>query len=343
MRFAFMLALSLLSANLAVGADASPAGPSTPNAPPIRAGIIGLDTSHAIVFTQYFNDAKTNGHGTGVKIVAGFPGGSPDIDSSSSRVAKYTEQVRAMGVEIVGSIPELLAKVDVVLLESVDGRPHLEQARPVFAAGKPLFIDKPLAGSLVDVLAIVDLGEKTKTPWFSSSSLRFGPTIQKLIHDPKVGAVIGCDAWSPASLEKTHPDLFWYGIHGVELLYTAMGAGCQTVARAHTEDTDTVTGVWKDGRLGVFRGTRQGPHDYGAVIFGSKSIATAIGFEGYAPAIEQVAAFFKTRKPPIALEETVEIYTFMEAADESKRLGGVPVKLETVLAKARAASRPMAN
>ena len=290
----------------------------------LRAGIIGLDTSHCIAFTKLFNDPKASGDMAGIHIVAAFPGGSPDIESSKNRVEGYTKQAREMGVEIVGSIPDLLKKVDVVLLESVDGRPHLDQVRPVFEAGKPVFIDKPLAGSLVDAIAIADLGAKHNVPWFSSSSLRFGPSIQKIKSDPKVGAVLGCDAWSPASLEPTHPDLYWYGIHGVELLYTAMGTGCESVTRTHTDDTDIVVGIWKGGRIGTFRGTRTGAHDYGAIVFGAKSTAAAIKFEGYQPLAEQIAIFFRTRKPPVAAEETLEIMAFMEAADESKRQNGLP-------------------
>lgn len=65
-----------------------------------------------------------------------------------------------MGVEIVDTVEELLAKVDVVLLTSGDGRPHLRQVRPVFAAGKPVYIDKPLAGSLSDAVEMVLSGWK---------------------------------------------------------------------------------------------------------------------------------------------------------------------------------------
>jgi len=240
-----------------------------------------------------------------------------------------------MGVEIVDSIPALLAKVDVVLLESVDGRPHLEQVRPVFEAGKPVYIDKPLAGSLADVLAIAELGEKHHVPWFSSSSLRYGPKVDALKKNPKIGDVVGCDAWSPCHLEPTHPDLYWYGIHGCELLYTLMGPGCQTVTRVQTDGTDVAVGRWKDGRVGIFRGIRQGKQDYGAVVFGSKSVGTATGFEGYEPLVEQIAIFFKTRKPPVAASETIELYAFMEAADESKRQGGKPVAIDEVIEKAR--------
>ncbi|MDB5322328.1 MAG: hypothetical protein JWN40_3959 [Phycisphaerales bacterium] len=313
--------------------------------PVIRIGIIGLDTSHVPAFTKIFNDPKATGDLAGFKVVVGFPGGSQDIPSSRDRVAKFTSDMKAMGVEIVDSIPELLKKCDVVLLESVDGRPHLEQARPVIEAKKRLFIDKPLAGSLVDAIAIAELAKKNDVPWFSSSSLRFGPGVVALKDNPKVGEIIGCDAWSPSPLEAHHPDLFWYGIHGVEMLYTLMGPGCETVTRVQTgggetEGGELVTGVWKSGRIGTFRGLRDGKHDYGAVVFGKKGIATQLGFEGYKALDEQVARFFKTGKPPVTAEETIELMAFMEAADESKRQGGKPVKIAEVMEKARTAAKP---
>jgi hypothetical protein len=309
----------------------------------IRIGIIGLDTSHVPAFTKIFNDPKATGDLAGFKVVVGFPGGSQDIPSSRDRVQKYTDDLKGMGVEIVDSIPLLLTKCDVVLLESVDGRPHLEQARPVIEAKKLLFIDKPMAGSLADAIAIADLAKQHDTAWFSSSSLRFGPGLVALKNNPKVGQILGCDAWSPSPLEEHHPDLYWYGIHGVEILYTMMGPGCERVTRVQTgggenKGGELVTGVWKDGRIGTFRGLREGKHDYGAVVFGTKGIATQLGFEGYKPLDEQVAKFFKTGKPPVAAEETIELMAFMEAADESKRQGGKPVTIAEVMAKAKAAA-----
>ncbi len=314
-------------------ADEKPA-PAQP-AKQLRAGIIGLDTSHVVAFTKVFQDPKATGDIASVKVVAAFPGGSRDIPSSWDRVGKYTEQLKGMGVEIVDSIPALLAKVDVVLLESVDGRPHLEQVRPVLAAGKPVFIDKPLAASLADAIAIVEIAKKNDVPWFSSSALRFAAGVQKARTDEKIGDVLGCDAWSPCPLEATHPDLYWYGIHGVETLYAIMGPGCESVTRASTKGTDQVTGVWRDGRVGTFRGIRDGKGDYGATVFGTKGIGPTGGYGGYEPLVAQIATFFQTRKPPVSPEETLEILAFMEASDESKRQGGAPVKLETVMSKAR--------
>jgi Oxidoreductase family, NAD-binding Rossmann fold len=330
MSVVWIVAGSLLFCGFAESTAAEPA------AKPLRAGLIGLDTSHVVAFTQLLNAPSPKPELAGVRVVAAYPGGSPDIPSSRDRVAGYTAELRdKFGVKIVDSVDELLPNVDVVLLESVDGRPHLEQARPVFRAHKPVFIDKPVAGSLVDAIAIFDLARTTNTPCFSSSSLRFSPGIATIAHNNKVGDVLGCDVYGPCSLEEHHPDLFWYGIHGVESLFTIMGTGCQSVTRVQTPGCELVTGIWNGGRVGTFRGIRSGKADYGATVFGTKGIAPSGSYGGYEPLVLEIVKFFKTGKPPVTAEETTEIYAFMEAADESKRDGGKPVTLESVVAKAR--------
>jgi predicted dehydrogenase len=320
---------------VALMACLSPLGAAEPA--PLRAGIIGLDTSHVEAFTHILNNAK-EGPLARVRVVAAYPGGSKDIPDSANRLEGFTRKLRdEFKVEIVASIEALLPKVDVVLLESVDGRPHLEQARPVLKAHKRLFIDKPVAGSLADAIEIFRLAREYDTPVFSSSSLRFSPGIRGMRNDPRVGDVLGCSAYGPCSLEPHHPDLFWYGVHGVEALFTIMGPGCASVTRVHTKDTDFVTGTWKDGRVGTFRGIRGGKVDYGAMVFGSKGIAPSGGYGGYEPLVVEICKFFETGKPPVSAEETLEIFAFMEAADESKRRNGTPVTLDSVLAKAREA------
>lgn len=307
---------------------------STAAEQPLRAGMIGLDTSHVPAFAKIFNNPKNTGDLAGIKVVVGYPGGT-DIPASRDRVKGFTEQLRGMGIEIVDSIPQLLEKVDVVLIESVDGRIHLEEATPVIKAGKPLFIDKPVGGSLADAIAIYELAKKHKVPCFSSSSLRFSPSIQELRKNEKVGDIAGAITWGSCSYQEGTPDLFFYGIHGVEPLFALMGTGCERVTRIQTKDTDVVTGLWKDGRVGTYRGIRRNKADFGAVAFGTKGIVHASRAGGYEELCREIARFFKTGKSPVSPEETIEIFAFMEAADESKRQGGAPVSLETVLAKAK--------
>jgi len=304
-----------------------------------RIGIIGLDTSHATAFTKSFNEENASPDFGGYKVVAAYPQGSRDIESSTSRVPGYIEEVKKYGVEIVDSIPKLLEKVDVILLESNDGRVHLEQAIPVFKSGKTMFIDKPISGTLTDAFAIFQAAKDLKQPVFSTSSMRYWSNMDDIINDRNAGAVLGAETYGPAPLEVTHPDFFWYGIHGIEALFTMMGMGCHTVSRVHTPNTDVVAGVWNDNRIGTFRGRRdpgRALYTYGGNAFLANSVKNMGISLGYDALLKEVVKYFQTRIPPVTSDETLEIFTFMEAADESKRRGGATVSLAETAQKAMA-------
>lgn len=296
----------------------------------LRVGIIGLDTSHVPAFTKEFNKEPADAEMQNCRVVAAYPFGSLDIESSASRIPKYTDEVKELGLDVVDSIDELLTKVDCVLLETNDGRPHLEQALKVFRAGKPVFIDKPTGSKLSEVVAIYRAAKHFGVPMFSSSSLRYAAGAQA-IRAGKVGKVLGCDAYSPCALEPTHVDLYWYGIHGVETLYTCMGVGCESVSHTSTEDFELAVGRWSNGRIGTFRGMRSGSSSYGGTAFGDKAIEAVGPYGGYRPLVVQIAKFFRTRESPIDPQETVELYAFMQAASESKKRGGVPVAIADVM------------
>lgn len=295
--------------------------------PPVRVGVIGLD-GHAVDWAKILRRESADdplSQLAGMTIVAAVPEGSPDIPETEKRLADGIAYCREAGIELVESIADLLPKVDAVMILSIDGRPHLAQAKQVIAARKPLYIDKPVAASLAEAEEIYTLAEATKVPVFSSSALRFAPGTQALRNDPALGAVIGCDAHSPCLREEHHQDLFWYGIHGVETLFTIMGPGCRQVTRTKTADTDLVVGSWGDGRVGTFRGHRTGPHTFGATVFGMKKTAHAGRFEGYEPLLVEIAKFFRTGNPPVSAAESLEIIAFMEAAQRSGDTGGSAV------------------
>lgn len=294
-----------------------------------RIGIIGLDTSHSTAFTKLLNTVETDEY-KGYKVTAAYPYGSRTIESSYNRIPGYIEEVKKHGVEIVDSIKELLKKTDVILLETNDGRLHLEQAIPVFKAGKRVFIDKPVAASLTDAISIYQAADELSVPVFSASSLRYMSNIEKIIKEGAIGKVLGANSFSPCALEVTHPDMFWYGIHGIEALFTVMGPGCKSVTRIHTPDTDVITGVWDDSRIGSFRGLRGGKTGYGGHAFGEKGIMTLGDYNGYQPLLKDIINFFETGKLPVTPQETLEIFKFMEAADESKRRNGAAVSTDEV-------------
>jgi len=301
---------------------------------PLRAGIVGLDTSHVPAFTKLFNKGEATGELAGIKVTTGYTGGT-DMPASATRKEKFTQQLREMGVEIVPTIPELLAKVDVVLLESVDGRIHLQEAREIFKAGKPVFIDKPLAGTLAEAVAVFELAKKHNVKVWSSSSSRFGADLIALKWNPEIGDILSVTTWGPCSYQSGTPDLFFYAIHGIESLFTLMGTGCENVSRVKGRVTDQVTGVWKDGRVGTYRGILKGKPEFGALVFGSAGVRQGAKTISYEALCRQIGTFFRTGTPPVSEAETLEIFTFMEAADESVRQGGKPVSLAEVLAKAK--------
>ena len=330
--FALILSLLLPHSLLSAEEDAEPG----------RIGIFGPESNHSVNFTKLINDPQGKGVFARYQVVAAFPKDQPGVESKPGTIPGWDAQMQAMGVELLDSMDDVLRKVDFVMVMTNDGHPHLAHATAAIEAGKPVYVDKPVAAKLVDVVRIYDRAARRKVPIFSSSSLRYGSGAQEL-RDGSVGRILGADTYSPASLEPTHTDLFWYGIHGVEPLFTVMGPGCRSVRRVHTADFDLVVGTWSDGRIGTVRGTRKGAHTYGGTAFGEKGIAQFGKFEGYDPLVVEILKFFETGAAPVSPAETLEIYAFMEAADESKRRGGAQVPVKDVLEAAQAQANASAE
>ncbi len=357
-RKTFVKSLALAGAGLSLG---SPRVFARGNQPEEVAtiGIIGLDISHAPAFTELINFPERGSAlaNSGYKVVAAYPWGSRTIETSYSRIPMYKVRMREMGIEIVDSIDELLARVDYIMLLTNDGNLRLEQALQVMEAGKPMFMDKPLAGNLADCVAINEALDRHQVPAFTSSSLRFIDHARAVRHENKIGEVMGVEAYSPSLREPSHTDLFWYGIHGVETIYAVMGMGCQTVARTEVRKTEVAVGVWDEDRIGTFRGLLMGEREdggiaygsdegdppteiatvdaYGGVAYGLRAVLPLGPYAGYQPLVVEIIDFFRSGIPPVSMEESLEIYTFMEAADASKERGGEPVALAEVLENAQ--------
>lgn len=287
----------------------------------IKFGMLDFDTSHAVEFTRRLNHIGKDEEQfvEGGTVVVGCPGESV---LSPERIAGFTDQMKKYGVPLVEKPADMIGKVDAVLIESVDGTVHYERAKPFLEAGVPCYIDKPFTCSVADAKKLLDLAAKKKLPMFSSSSLRFAPEVVAYTADATHGKVFGCVAYSPCSLSpipERNAGLFHYGIHGVEVLYTIMGPGCERVTATHEKGVDVVTGTWKDGRVGTFRGIRDGAAGYGFVGFAEKGVKAVTVGTGviYRELLKQIVATFTTGKPPIDPAVTVELVAFIEAANKS--------------------------
>jgi len=297
----------------------------------LRLGLIGLDTSHVEGFAALLNDPKNPDHVPGGRIIAGFPGGSPDFGLSADRVAGFTNSLREKhGVSILASAREVAAGVDAVIHTSVDGRVHLDQFRQYADLRRPVFIDKPFATTSADARAIAALAREHQVPLFSCSSLRFAGSFQAALGDATGGRIIGAEFFGPLYIQPTQPGFFWYGVHTAEMLYASFGAGCARVRVISTPDHDVAVGTWRDGRIGLIRGDRAGNKAFGGVIHREHANQWVDVEAGRRPDIGltiAIMAFFQGGPPPIALDETVEIIRFLEAANESRDHAGREVAL----------------
>ncbi len=297
----------------------------------LRIGIIGLSV-HSAAFTEIINSENITPEFEDCEVVALYePPVNKDVEFSEKQISGFKSTVKNHGVKLVDSIDAVLKKSNAIMILTNDGRAHLEEALPVFKAGKPVYIDKPLADSFQGVKAIFDASEEYNVPVFTSSALRYGDGLQSDIQNSKIGKVLGGEAYGPAPIQKSHVDLFWDGIHGVELLYTIMGSGCQSVERVNKDNEDVVFGTWENGRIGIFRGLRKGKIGFGGRAFGSEGIATMGSFGGYRPLVVEIVEFFQTGISPVKNEETLELYAFMEAAKRSKDSNGRWVNISDIL------------
>src|ERR1051326_4920351 len=146
----------------------------------IKLGILDFDTSHVVEFTKRLNhkDIAEEQWVEGAEVVIACPGESKIMPE---RIPEYTKAMKALGVPLVEKPEDMIGKVEGMLIESQEGGPHLERARPFLEAGIPCFVDKPFACSTDDARKMVELAAKKKVPIFSSSSLRYSPELVKFM------------------------------------------------------------------------------------------------------------------------------------------------------------------
>lgn len=322
-------------------------------AEPVKVGILGFDNYQAIEYAAFFNNPKAEGDLAGLQVTAAYPVISPDYPDSAKLTAMWQAQLlnqykgdpNVKPVEIVNSLEELLSKCDGVMIWSLDGRKHLEQARAVIKAGKPLFIGRPVASEPQDAVAIFKLAAEAKVPFWTCSQHRYSPGFSGMRNHPEVGKVIGCDVYGGfATANVADADRFTVPLHSIETLYAIMGPGVEKLSCASTPTAEVVTASYKDGRTATYRGIKQGTVKYSATVFGDKGVSTAgiyghgvpvkgvvptdDKYMGYGGLAIELAKFFKTKQPPVSAAETLEIFAFLQAMQESREQSGAAVPLK---------------
>ncbi len=284
----------------------------------LEIAIIGLDTSHAPAFTRMLNDPGDPCCLPGGRVVKAWPGGSPDFELSWSRVDQFTEEVRQQGATICNTIEEAVEGCDAVLLESADGRVHLEQFKKLVPFGKPVFIDKPLACSLAEAEEIARLSAKHDIPAMSSSSLRFLQGLPETVAKHR-DRITGVELHGPLSFQKTQPGYFWYGMHAMEMLFAILGPDFQSLEVHCSEQADQIETRWPGGITGRMELIRGEAPFGGTLVCGSQRISLpssdTVTEPFYQSLLKEVLHFFRNPQSGIPLSETLKLTAFVEKAN----------------------------
>ena len=118
----------------------------------------------------------------------------------------------------VDNIEDMVDKVDIGYVQSCNWDKHLDQAMPFIKKGKPVFIDKPLVGSVKDINKVREL-VKDGAEIIGSSSVRYCKEIREFLAKPEEerGQIISMFGTSGV-------DEFNYCIHIVEAFSALAGA-----------------------------------------------------------------------------------------------------------------------
>ncbi len=297
-----------------------------------KIGLIGLDTSHVIAFTKLLNDPAHEWHIPGGRVTSGWPGGSPDFPNSIDRLPEYTKALREEhGIEILDS-PEAVAEAsDIVFIESVDGRVHLEQFKRTLPYRRPTFIDKPFALRSGEAREMVRLADEAGIALMSGSSLRYAAELEQALAHGR-DDIVGCDAHGPMGEVPTQPGLFWYGCHAIEMIVAALGAGCCEVRCLRNEQHDLLTAVWHDGRMASYHGLREAHGRFGITLHRKKSVTYVDAHTGrpfYAGLMAAVMEHLPHNRSNVTGAELIEVVAIIEAANESRANNGAAVRLAT--------------
>lgn len=308
-----------------------------------RIGIVGIDTSHVVEFSKIFNGTNPAPEFSGYRIGKVYRWGSRDIVSCTNRHEKYTAELKSLGVAVSENLKEVIDDSDYVLLETNDGRERYRQSVELFKSGKRVFIDKPLAHDLPDVIRVLGAARKHGASFFTSSSTRFEPEVQAARRGD-YGPIRGCDTVTNSAREPHHSRYYWYAMHGVEALIAVMGPDVVSVRAVGNETEDILIGLWNDGRMGTVRvldfsrpgrcsgGTIYPAKDNARVVFGGI-------WRGYGILLDPVLRFLESGVTPVDPDETLAVYAFCTAAEQSLAQGGAEVKVADVLSVARAEAR----
>ncbi len=287
----------------------------------LRVAIVGLDTSHSIAFSQRMNDpaCPADQKVPGLRVTACMRFETPFQNKEG--LDKRQAQLEGWGIVVSENFDEVVADCDAIMLEINDPAYHLEYFRRAAELGKPIFLDKPLAGTLEDGRAIVRLAREKKVRVWSGSSLPFTPQVLDAadrLAKPTVAQTFGAMGTAPAG-----DSLVWYGVHTFEMLQRLMGPGAESAWAVEDEAGVVAVIEYGEGRRGLVEAVR-GMWQYGGRVQAKEGM---VQFQvdmtyAYRDLLLRIRDFFQGGPAPVTLEQSFEGLAMMIAARQSIESGG---------------------
>lgn len=278
----------------------------------VKVGIIGLDSSHTPEFVRLIQGEEKKMEGLRVEKAMRFASPFQAEFGQDERQAK----IEKWGVRMCRSVEETVDGMDAVFVEINDPAQHLHYFEQVAGLGIPVFLDKPLAGTLNDGLKIVELAAKHRTNVWSASSLRFIPGLaaaRTKAPDPVCANIYGA-----LGKAASGSDLIWYGVHAVEMLNAVMGSGARSV-RALSDDNGVVISVqYGNGRRGVVE-CNSNLYQYGGRLQRQDAFAVfdSVGEIFYVYLLQEIRQWLAGGPAPVSMSDALEILAILDAAERS--------------------------
>jgi len=254
----------------------------------VRVGLVGLDTSHASAFASILHNPDDPFHIPGARVVAAYPGGSPDMPISISRVAGFTRELRDIyGIRIVDAPEDVAEACDLVFILASDGRVHPALFRAVTGCCRSVFVDKPFAVSTDDAQHMLMRAAENGTRIFTSSAFRYADGLVDALNSIRSTGerVKTCCVRYWLQLQETQGRYFWYGIHASEMLLAVMGKGVREVEVSEQGNNDAIV-VWhEDGRQSSLLGSQTDGTFHVSIETDKRTLEVGLG-----PSIPSLAA-----------------------------------------------------
>lgn len=299
----------------------------------IKIGVIGLDSSHPVSLARILHAADEEYHVPGARITAAYAGGSADLEMSRKRLQQFTPTlVDKEGVKLMSSPQDVARSCDAMIISAMDARQHWPLFKAIAPFRKPVFIDKPIAMTRAEAEQIFELADLHQTPVMSCSARRFDPQLIELVGKHR-GSIVGVDSYVPLKVVEPMEGLLWYGIHGVEAMFTALGSGCRSLRSYRTDSSEHYLAEWNGGKTGSLRLYTHRSLDAGMVLHTLDGSFHIDFIHARYPVLwglaQQLVDFFACGVSPVEEKETLEIMAFIEAANGCRKTGnGSMVKLQ---------------